>query len=162
MPFRPLPPGCTFWQPTTLLATMGGIGLVRVASGTWASLAALPLAWGLWHLGGVTAVALAGIVFGLVGVWAAGAVCRGGEADSSAVVIDEVAGQLLAVAPVAGLPILYPLAFALFRLFDIAKPWPISWLDRELDGGWGVMLDDIASGVISAAICAAALAGGIL
>ena len=160
MPFRPLPPGCRFWQPTTLLATMGGIGLIRVASGTWASLAALPLAWLLWLGGGEAAVAAGGIGFGLVGVWAAAQVCRGGEPDSSAIVIDEVAGQLLAVAPIAGLPWAYPLAFALFRLLDIAKPWPISWLDRELAGGWGVMLDDIAAGVVAAAVCVAAVAGG--
>lgn len=160
--FRPLPPGCTFWQPTTLLATVGGIGLIRVASGTWGSLAALPLAWLLWRLGGPLAVAAAGIVIGLVGIWAAGAVCRGGEPDSSAIVIDEVAGQLLALAPIAGLLWLYPFAFALFRLLDIAKPWPISWLDRELGGGWGVMLDDIAAGVVVAAIGAAVLAGGLV
>jgi phosphatidylglycerophosphatase A len=159
--FRPLPPGCTFWQPSTLLATVGGIGLIRVASGTWGSLAALPLAWLLWRLGGPAAVAIAGVVIGLVGIWAAGAVCRGGEADSSAIVIDEVAGQLLALAPVAGLPWLYPLAFALFRLLDIAKPWPISWLDHELGGGWGVMMDDIAAGAATAAVCAAVLAGGL-
>jgi phosphatidylglycerophosphatase A len=161
MPFRPLPPGCTFWQPTTLLATVGGIGLIRVASGTWGSLAALPLAWALWWLGGPLAVAVAGVAIGLVGVWASGAVCRGGEADSSAIVIDEVAGQLLALAPVAGVLWLYPLAFALFRLLDIAKPWPISWLDRELGGGWGVMMDDIAAGVAVAVIGAAVLAGGL-
>jgi phosphatidylglycerophosphatase A len=58
-------------------------------------------------------------------------------------------------------PWLYPLAFALFRLLDIAKPWPISWLDRELGGGWGVMLDDIAAGAVTAAVCAAVLAGGL-
>jgi phosphatidylglycerophosphatase A len=63
---------------------------------------------------------------------------------------------------VAGLPWAYPLAFALFRLLDIAKPWPISWLDREIPGGWGVMLDDIAAGVIAALVCAAAVAGGLL
>ena len=95
MPFRPLPPGCRFWQPSTLLATVGGIGLIRIASGTWGSLAALPLAWLLWLLGGPVLVAAAGIGIGLVGVWAAGRVCRGGEPDSSAIVIDEVAGQLL-------------------------------------------------------------------
>ena len=71
--FRPLPPGCTFWQPSTLLATVGGIGLIRVASGTWGSLAALPLAWLLWRLGGPAAVAIAGVAIGLVGIWAAGA-----------------------------------------------------------------------------------------
>lgn len=160
--FRPLPPGCTFWQPSTLLATVGGIGLIRVASGTWGSLAALPLAWLLWRLGGPAAVAIAGVVIGLIGIWAAGAVCRGGEVDSSAIVIDEVAGQLLALAPVAGLPWLYPLAFALFRLLDIAKPWPISWLDRELGGGWGVMMDDVAAGAVTAAVCTAVLAGGLV
>ncbi|WP_395681431.1 phosphatidylglycerophosphatase A, partial [Inquilinus sp.] len=84
-----------------------------------------------------------------------------GEPDSSAIVIDEVAGQLLALAPVAGMLWLYPFAFALFRLLDIAKPWPISWLDRELGGGWGVMLDDIAAGAVVAAVGAAVLAGGL-
>jgi len=147
--FRDLPKGVGFWHPATLLATAGGIGLVRAGSGTWGSAVAVPLAYlimlwiGPWGL-----LAAAAIAFGS-GIWAAHVIGKSGEKDSSVIVIDEVAGQWLTLT-VAGLnPWLYLIGFALFRLIDIAKPWPISWMDREIDGAFGVMIDDIAAGGVA-------------
>ena len=73
--------------------------------------------------------------------------------DPGAIVIDEVAGQwlTLAVAPLD--PLAYLLGFVLFRIADVLKPWPASWLDRRVGGAFGVMIDDVA---------AAAYAGGVL
>jgi phosphatidylglycerophosphatase A len=83
---------------------------------------------------------------------------RFGRADDpSEIVLDEVAGQWLTVA-FLGLGVApYLLGFVLFRLFDIWKPWPVSWADQRLPGGLGVMADDLL-----AALLAAALGTGIL
>ena len=95
-------------------------------------------------MGGTPALLAASLVcFGL-GWWASAIyVARTGASDPSEVVIDEVAGQwlVLAVSPLD--PLSYLVGFALFRLFDIWKPWPISWADQRVGGGLGVMLDDI-------------------
>lgn len=127
-----------------LVATCFGLGRVPVMPGTVASLAALPLGWLIAAAGGPWAVAAATILISVVGFVTADAfVRRSGETDPQAVVVDEVAGQLLVLATVPADPVLYAAAFALFRCFDIAKPWPVSWADRELPGGLGVMADDL-------------------
>lgn len=67
------------------------------------------------------------------------------------IVIDEVAGMWIALIPVFGQSLLFVLlAFALFRFFDILKPWPISWLDKNINGAAGVMADDILAGAFAA------------
>ena len=70
--------------------------------------------------------------------------------DHSAIVWDEIAGYLLTMilAPVSMLSVL--LGFAYFRLFDIWKPYPISWLDKKVSGGFGIMVDDLLAGVYAA------------
>ena len=70
-----------------------------------------------------------------------------GIADAPSVVIDEVAAQWLVLVPFAPDGRAYALGFVLFRLADILKPWPCSWIDREVKGGLGVMLDDTAAAV---------------
>ena len=101
----------------------------------------------MW-VGGPLALASAIVAVSLVGVWASGWFNRqSASRDSSIIVIDEVAGQWLAILPVAVDLQLYPVAFVLFRLLDILKPWPISWVDRRVHGGFGVMADDILAGV---------------
>ena len=71
----------------------------------------------------------------------------GGQDDPGAVVIDEVAGQWLTLLPAATTVWWHWLAgFALFRFFDIVKPWPVGWADRRVKGGLGVMVDDIIAG----------------
>ncbi len=90
---------------------------------------------------GLAAVAL--ILLG-GGCWAAGTVAKArGIADPGEIVIDEVAGQLLVLLAAPPDPLAWLLAFALFRLFDIWKPWPVGWADRHVGGGFGIMLDDV-------------------
>ncbi|MEE8532824.1 MAG: phosphatidylglycerophosphatase A [Alphaproteobacteria bacterium] len=151
-----LPPGVSFSRPSTLLATWFGVGLVPWAPGTWASLTALPIAWYLQSRFGPLAVAGAGVACFLVGWWAAAAVVRESAiADPSFVVIDEVAGQLLALALAPANPVYYAVGFIGFRLFDILKPWPVSWADASVKGGLGVMLDDALAALYVAVIVVA-------
>ena len=147
----PLPGSVPAWHPATVLATWFGAGRLRPAPGTWGSLAALPCAAGITWLGGPWALAGGAAVVFLAGVWASGQFARAsGEHDAGMIVVDEVAGQWLALLPVATDLKYYVLAFLLFRAFDIAKPWPISWLDRRVGGGLGVMIDDVAAGAAAA------------
>jgi phosphatidylglycerophosphatase A len=126
-----------------LLATGLGLGLMPKAPGTWGSLLALPIAWGLAPLG--IAVSLAGaIVLTLVGLWAIARTLESGDVlDPPEIVIDEVCAQWMVLALLPAEPLAYALGFAFFRLFDITKPWPAGWADRNLHGALGVMADDI-------------------
>ncbi|MDC0737112.1 phosphatidylglycerophosphatase A [Cognatishimia sp. SS12] len=151
-----------------LIATVGGSGYLRPAPGTWGSAVAVLLALGLHALGGFPLLVLATLLVFPLGWWATAEVTRDAEDhDPSEVVIDEVAGQWLALWPVsygawhAGLDALalYPgwiCGFLLFRLFDITKPNLVGWADRRGDA-LGVMLDDVIAGVY-AALGTAALA----
>ena len=134
-----------------ILSTWFGAGLLPKAPGTWGSLAALPCAWVIVSWGGVSALAAATVIVSLVGWWAADIYVRHtGIADPSEVVIDEVAGQWLTLLVVPPDPLLYVAGFALFRLFDIRKPWPVGWADRTIPGGLGVMVDDLFAGLYAA------------
>ena len=147
---------------THLIATVLYIGHLRPFPGTWASLAALPAAWGLHVLGGPLLLALGVLVAFASGWWATAMETNGkDDPDPSEIVIDEVAGQWLAFLPVsigaahagAALTALWPgwiTAFVAFRLFDIWKPGPIGWADRRGDA-LGVMLDDVLAGIAAAA-----------
>lgn len=157
------------------VATVGGVGYLKPAPGTWGSLAALPLAWGLYALGGPWLVMIALILAFFEGLWATTQVTRWqDDHDPSYVVVDELVGQWIALLPVlfgayhAGVPVtaLWPgwiAAFVLFRLFDIVKPGPVGWADRR-NTPLGVMLDDVIAGVLAAAcvIALAAIAHGVL
>jgi phosphatidylglycerophosphatase A len=126
-----------------------GSGLSPWAPGTAGTLAAVPLYLAVaglalpWYLG---LVALAT----LVGIWACGATARDlGGRDPGAIVWDEVVGYLVTMtaAPPGWVWVL--LGFALFRLFDIWKPWPIRVLDARVHGGLGIMLDDLVAGALA-------------
>ncbi|MDJ0828166.1 MAG: phosphatidylglycerophosphatase A [Rhodobacter sp.] len=144
-----------------LLATFFGVGLLPFAPGTWGALAAIPVAWGLHAWGGVTLLIAATVLVTLLGWWATAAATRGqDDPDPGEIVIDEVAGQWVALWPVslgaghAGVELwrLWPglvAAFVLFRLFDIVKPGPVGWADR-LHSPLGVMLDDVFAGLLAA------------
>ena len=146
----------------TAVATLFGIGRMPFAPGTWASLAALPFAWfllwaaGPWLLGVGVSAAIA------IGIWACDIYVReSGKHDPSECVIDELAGQWIAcLAAPLSLPG-YALAFILFRVFDIWKPWPISAAERA-PGGLGVMLDDLVAGLFAAILVAAVRATGLI
>lgn len=153
--------------------TFGFTGLLRPAPGTWGSLVAVLLGWAIEHWLGFIPLVVAFVVVTVVGFATVGAELkdRPGE-DPSEIVIDEVAGQWLALLfPAMGfwmrdVPMVWPGAVAallLFRLFDIWKPWIIGRADRR-GGATGVMLDDIIAGVFAAivVILAAGFAHGVM
>lgn len=137
--------------PWVLLAAWGPCGFAPIAPGTAGTLGAVPLAWALSRLGGPVHLAAAAVLLAL-GVVAANRAARyWGVADASPIVVDEVVGYLLTMAFV---PFGWRTAlagFVLFRILDMAKPWPISALDR-IKSGLGVMLDDVAAGVLGWAV----------
>ena len=135
-----------------VIATWFGAGRLPWAPGSWGSLAALPFAWAIAALFGLRALAIAAALLFAAGWWAAEQVTSAsGVKDDGAIVVDEVAGQwlTLCVAPLD--PLAYLAGLLLFRLFDIAKPWPARWADREVAGGLGVMLDDVIAGIYAGA-----------
>ncbi len=133
------------------LATWFGAGLSPKAPGTVGTLATVPLAI-LLGFGPPIALPLAALLVTAVGVWAANAHARArGLKDPQEIVIDEAAGFLLACCfGPFGWPTLLA-AFALFRFFDILKPWPVSALEA-LPGGWGIMMDDVAAGLMAGVV----------
>jgi phosphatidylglycerophosphatase A len=140
-------------QLSYLLATWFGLGYSRYAPGTLGSLGALPLYFILQFTGaGVYALVTLGLT-GL-GFVAAERVARHEQnQDPGLVVIDEVAGTLIALGLVRGGPLwLLALAFLLFRLLDITKPWPIHRLEHVPPAGVGIMLDDLLAGVLAGAL----------
>ena len=150
-----MPPRPTFLallrHPSHFIAFGGGAGLSPRAPGTVGSLVGLPLYLLLAPLAPVTYVLLVLALFAL-GVWASARTERDlGVHDHPGIVWDEVVGMLVTLfqAPLAWPWLLA--GFALFRLFDIWKPFPIGWLNARLKGGWGIMLDDLAAGVGAAA-----------
>jgi len=134
-----------------LVATFFGAGLLKPGPGTYGSVAAVLLWYGAAHAlhAGAIATAIAAVVATLIGIPAATIVAReAGREDPGFVVIDEVAGQWIAL---IGMPADWKhavLALVLFRLFDIWKPWPIRSLER-LPEGTGIMLDDVAAGALA-------------
>lgn len=148
-----LPGTLPFWHPGFVLATWFGSGLLPKIPGTWGSAAALPFAWIIASYGGPWALLAAAVMAFAAGIWAAGVYSRhAGIDDAGPIVIDEVAGQWLTLAPFAPEPATYLAGFVLFRVADIAKPWPANWADRNLKGGLGVMLDDIIAGTYAALV----------
>ena len=143
-------------KPSHLFATFFGIGLLKHAPGTWGSLAGVLLWYFLDFLHFYTYIILpAFILFSWL-------VCIKADQDSeskdnSFIVIDEVAGMLIALSFIAHDAILYFFAFLLFRLLDITKPWPISWVDKNIKGGLGILLDDLIAGLLAGGIIFAIL-----
>lgn len=147
--------GMSPWRPAALLATWFGSGLLPWAPGSWGSLAALPFAWTLAAFLGPVGLALGAAALFPLGWWAADAVTRqNGTKDPGLIVVDEVVGQWLTLAAAPLDLRAYAVGFVLFRLFDIAKPWPASWADRELPGAFGVMADDALAAAYAAGILA--------
>jgi phosphatidylglycerophosphatase A len=140
--------GLPFQHPAILLGTWFGAGLLPGMPGTWGSLAALPFAWVIAASFGSTGLVIAAALVFAAGCWAAGVICRSAAAqDPGAIVIDEVAAQLLVLAVTPPDLLAYAAGFVLFRIADIVKPWPVDWVDRAVHGGIGVMLDDVLAAV---------------
>jgi len=150
---------------THLIATFFYAGHLRPAPGTWGSLAALPAGWALYVLTGPWGLVIGVILSYVLGHWATTVETRGKDNhDPSEIVIDEVAGQFVALWPVSygaafagvGFLDLWPgvvTAFLAFRLFDIWKPGPVGWADRQ-EGPMGVMADDLIAGWLAALVVA--------
>ena len=141
----PQPTRAPLWA--TTIATSFGAGFSPLAPGTMGTLTAIPMAWAVAR-GGTIAFVVATIAISAIGTWAAEVFGRAhGTDDDQRIVVDEVAGYFVTLLLVPhGWPQLL-LAFVLFRLFDIWKPWPVRLIDREVGGGFGVMADDLAAGV---------------
>jgi phosphatidylglycerophosphatase A len=119
--------------------------------GTWASLVALPCAWAIRARWGSAGLTVAAALTFVAGCWSAGRVARASQVeDPGKIVIDEVAGQWLALLAAPLNPLSYALAFLLFRIFDVWKPWPVCWADRHVRGGPGIMLDDLLAAIYAA------------
>jgi phosphatidylglycerophosphatase A len=158
-----------------LIGTVGYVGHLKPAPGTWGSVAAFPIAFVLQLVGGFPLLALATVVAFFKGWWATERMTQGqDDHDPSEVVIDEVVGQWIALWPVSlgawmrdiDVFAMWPgllSAFILFRLFDIWKPGPVGWADARSDS-LGVMLDDVIAGLFAAlgTIALAAVAHGLL
>ncbi len=144
-------------KPFVWVASWFGFGFINPAPGTWGSLGALPFGVAIFALGGVNALMVAAVIATLVGLWAADRFDKAMDGhDSKMIVIDEVAGQWIALIPAALNPALILFAFIAFRFFDILKPWPVSFFDKKVAGAVGVMGDDVLAGLM-AAICVMAL-----
>ena len=141
------------------IATGLGSGLAPVAPGTFGTLAALPACWALGHYLPLWGYLLATVSLFCIGWWAAGWVVRTYKVeDPGVIVIDEWAGMAITWLPVAYWPqtqnfwLVLVTAFVAFRVTDIVKPWPASWADAKVQGGFGAMLDDAFAGLWSAGI----------
>jgi phosphatidylglycerophosphatase A len=144
------------------LATWFGCGKVPKAPGTAGAVGAIPL-YLLCARAGRPGVAVAAVAVTAIGVWAATRVARDlGRKDPQVVVIDEVAGMLITMLPMREISWrAVIIGFVLFRLFDMTKPWPVRKLEA-LPEGWGIVMDDVAAGVLGAAVIAGLRASGVL
>lgn len=134
------------------IATFFGSGHSPIWPGTAGTLATIPVAYVLMGFGKAALIGATIFLF-LIGVWAAEHYCEmTGTHDNGRIVIDEVVGYLITLWPVARTIPNLVVAFALFRLFDIWKPWPIRVVDRRIKGGFGVVADDVCAGAVSALI----------
>ena len=145
-----------------MLAFGFGSGLSPKAPGTMGTLAAIPLWWLLAQLPLGTYLIVV-LIAAVAGILICGrAADRLGVHDHGGIVWDEFVGFWIAM---AALPVTWQsliLGFVLFRLFDILKPWPISWLDRRVSGGFGIMIDDVIAGLAAAGVITFLTASGLI
>jgi len=146
VPRNPAIPASPADRLAMILATGFGSGYGPIAPGTWGSLPGLAFAWGLDRLAGRWAVLGGAFFFALAGVWAAGrAETLLGEKDPSCVVVDEIAGQMVTVLFLPMTAAVLFIAFLIFRVLDVLKPWPARRLE-DASGGSGIMADDLMVG----------------
>lgn len=141
--------GIRLSHPRHFLAFGFGAGLAKWAPGTWGTLVAVPIYAALVHLpvAGYLAVVAAMLV---AGVWICGATADElGVHDHSGIVWDEIVGYLVTMILAPEGWVWWLVGVVLFRVFDIAKPWPIRLIDERVGGGWGIMLDDVLAGLLA-------------
>ena len=129
------------------LATGCFTGFLPVMPGTWGTFAAIPLVI-LTHKGSGTSQLISALLFVVIAVWIAGrAEVLFGAQDARPIVIDEMAGFIISLIWLPYSLLTVCLGFVLFRLFDIVKPPPIGIVEKRLQSGWGVVMDDVLAGV---------------
>jgi len=136
----------------TLIATFFYSGYLRPASGTWGTFASLPLCLAITYYFGFTGIVFGTFIITMTGLWAAQSYMSYTQThDPSEIVIDETAGMLVACIPllISFQWDMIALCFILFRIFDAVKIGPVGWLDNTINGALGVMLDDIAAGLLT-------------
>lgn len=125
------------------------LGLIPLAPGTFGSLLGILLHWLLSNLPIFLEICSLGFVV-LISVWISGrAELLLENRDPSQIVLDEIVGMAIALAGAPLEPSLVIIAFLAFRFFDIWKPFPIRYIDRSIHGGWGIVLDDVAAGIMA-------------
>ena len=141
-----------WFNPIHLLALGFGSGAAPKAPGTWGTLAAVLIYWPLSQLSPDHYLLML-LVTSVMGIYICGQTARDlGVHDHGSIVWDEFVGFWITmfVAPVGWVWVV--VGFVLFRFFDIIKPWPISWIDKKITGGFGIMLDDVIAGVMAALV----------
>jgi phosphatidylglycerophosphatase A len=141
------------WRdPFHWLAFGFGAGTVPLAPGTAGTAVAVPV-YLLLSRASLPVYLLAVAAVCVFGVWLCGRTARElGVHDHPGIVWDEIAGYLITMVGAPTAPLWWVLGFILFRVFDIAKPWPIRWVDRRVGGGWGIMFDDMLAGAYGAGV----------
>jgi len=138
--------------PVLFLAFGFGSGLAKKMPGTLGTVAAIPV-YLLLVQANIWLYSILTIAVCIVGIYICDDAAKQlGEHDFGGIVWDEVAGYLVTMWFVPFSWTAVVVGFVLFRFFDILKPWPIKWVDRKVEGGLGIMLDDVLAGLISAAL----------
>ncbi len=130
-----------------VIATGFYIGNIPKAPGTWGSVAGL-LLWLLFKdfsLVPYLAITMTAFVIGFFAAGSAEKILD--RPDAGSIVIDEIVGMFITLTMAPAHPVAWLLGLALFRLFDIAKPFPVSWFDAHIHGGIGIMMDDVMAGI---------------
>ncbi len=132
----------------TVVGSVFGIGFIPFAPGTFGSLAAALAYLFIPVLANPFVLLVLLAVVTAAGIWAGGLMERKFGEDPSATVVDELAGQWVALIAMPVAPVAVALSFLFFRLYDIVKPGPVDHLQR-LPGGWGIMADDLLAGLLA-------------
>ena len=136
-------------NPVVFVAMGLGSGLSPKAPGTAGTLMTVPLVYFLQQQTLLVYVLVTLFVL-LTGSWICGYAAKKLQVhDHSGIVYDEVAGFLITMFMVPESWTLMLVGFLFFRFFDAVKPWPISWFDKNVDGGFGIMFDDVVAGIVS-------------
>ncbi len=144
--------GCVMNKIIMALATGCGVGMIPGAPGTWGSLAAF-IPWFFIKNFPLPAYLLILLFVFILGFFVSGSAEKIlDRPDAGPIVIDEILGMFITLTLVPGGPGSWILGFALFRFFDIFKPFPVSWFDRKIHGGIGIMMDDVMAGLYALAV----------
>lgn len=144
-----LAPRSIWTNPIHFLAFGFGSGAAPVAPGTFGTLAAMLLYWLAPPLSPMAYCVLL-VVTTVLGIWLCGRTSKDlGVHDHGGIVWDEFVGYWITMFMAPAGVIWMLVGFGLFRVFDIAKPWPIKWADEKVEGGLGIMLDDVIAGILA-------------